>query len=92
MQQFHLFISGDVQGVGFRYFIRSKAKKHQVTGWVRNLAGGKVEAVLQGDRENIEKIIHASWEGPFLAKVIDIEVSEEEITEIYEKLETRPTI
>ena len=46
MQQFHIFISGDVQGVGFRYFIRSKAKKHQVTGWVRNLAGGKVEAVF----------------------------------------------
>lgn len=83
MQQAHIFISGFVQGVSFRHFIRSEAQEHGVTGWVRNTNDGKVEAVLQGRRENVEKMIRLCRKGPFLAEVKNVEVSLEEIIEKY---------
>ena len=57
MLQAHVYISGFVQGVGFRAYTRSKAKKLGLNGWVRNLSDGRVEAVVQGDRDIIEKLL-----------------------------------
>jgi acylphosphatase len=50
----HLRVSGLVQGVNFRSYTRSKAQELGVNGWVRNLPGGGVEAVLEGDRKRWE--------------------------------------
>jgi acylphosphatase len=69
MQQVHLFISGSVQGVGYRQFVRSNARKLHITGWVRNTEDGGVEAVLQGEKEAIEQLIALCRKGPFLAEV-----------------------
>ena len=69
MQQAHVFISGIVQGVGFRYFVRNNARRLGLTGWVQNIEDGGVEAVFQGDKESIEKIIGLCRKGPFLAEV-----------------------
>jgi len=49
MKQIHILISGFVQGVGFRAFTVKKARNLGLTGWVRNLKNGRVEAVVQGE-------------------------------------------
>ncbi|HET7624435.1 MAG TPA: acylphosphatase [Verrucomicrobiae bacterium] len=50
----HIFYSGRVQGVGFRYTVKSVAAGFEVTGTVRNLADGRVELVAEGQREELE--------------------------------------
>lgn len=70
----HIFISGFVQGVGFRQFILRQAQHFGLTGWVRNLPDNRVEAVFQGSKENIEKIISICEKGPFLSEVKDVVV------------------
>ena len=70
----HVFISGHVQGIGFRQFIKHHARKLSMGGWVRNLPDGRVEAVFIGDEKSLEKIIERSKKGPFLAKVEDLEI------------------
>ncbi len=72
MKQAHLFISGSVQGVGYRQFVKSNARKLGLTGWVRNAEDGGVEAVLQGDKERIEQMIAFCKQGPFLSEVKQI--------------------
>lgn len=79
MQQAHIFISGYVQGVGFRHFVRQRARKKGLTGWVRNLPDGRVEAVIQGEKEQIEHLIKDVRKGPMLAKVRQIEATWEEV-------------
>jgi acylphosphatase len=77
MQQVHVIISGMVQGVGFRYFIKSWAKSMSITGWTQNTTAGQVEAVFQGKKAAIEKMISVCRRGPFLAEVKDVQVSTE---------------
>lgn len=74
MKNAHIFISGFVQGVGFRHFIKNKASELGLTGWVRNMSDGRVEAVFSGSKEKIEKIILSCRKGPFLTEVESIEV------------------
>jgi len=69
MKQAHVFISGRVQGVGYRYFVKQNARKLGLTGWVRNTEDGGVEAVAQGKEEVIEKLIAICKKGPFMAEV-----------------------
>jgi acylphosphatase len=76
MQQAHVFISGNVQGIGYRQFVKSNAKKLGLTGWVQNLPAGRqvpsnggVEAVFCGDKDTIEQMIEMCKKGPFLAEV-----------------------
>lgn len=69
-----VFISGFVQGVGFRQFVKKSAEETQVKGWVRNLEDGRVEAVLQGEIEDIEKMILLCRKGPFLAEIKSVDV------------------
>lgn len=87
MQQVHLFISGFVQGVGFRQFVKYNAKKMGVNGWVKNLPDGRVEAVLQGQRELLEHMIRRLKKGPFIAKVENIDVRWEEVKDTFEAFE-----
>lgn len=92
MKQAHVFISGFVQGVGFRAYVRSKARKLGVNGWVRNLSDDRVEAVLQGEKDKIEKIIAFCRRGPFFADVTDIVVDWEEAGEQFLEFKKRETI
>lgn len=69
MKQAHIFISGQVQGVSFRYFVKTNAKKLGVTGWVRNTEDGGVEAVFTGEKEKVEELIALCRKGPMLAEV-----------------------
>ena len=50
----HLVIAGRVQGVGFRYWLQSLAKKKNIFGWVKNTISGNVEALIAGNEKEIE--------------------------------------
>ncbi len=70
----HIFISGFVQGVGFRQFVKREAVKAGATGWVRNMPDGRVEAKLYGPKAKIEGMIAVYRKGPFLSEVQDVVV------------------
>jgi acylphosphatase len=74
MKQVHIFLSGKVQGVGFRYFTRRIAEELDIKGWVRNLYDGRVEVIAEGDR--LEEFVAMVKKGPVGSKVDDIEVCE----------------
>jgi acylphosphatase len=74
----HVYISGRVQGVFFRYETKKEAKKRNVKGWVRNLPDGRVEAVFEGEKEDVERLIEFCHRGPPLARVEKVEVFWEE--------------
>ena len=72
----HVRIIGRVQGVWYRRWTVDHAQALQITGWVRNCADGTVEAVLTGPQNAVEQLIERCWDGPQLAKVDDIVVSD----------------
>jgi acylphosphatase len=73
-----LVISGRVQGVGFRWFTQEAASREGVTGWVRNLPDGRVEALVEGDVEAVTRVERALRSGPRGARVDDVNVDAEE--------------
>ncbi|MGB0586336.1 MAG: acylphosphatase [Limisphaerales bacterium] len=50
----HVYYSGHVQGVGFRYSVKQLSLEFDVTGWVKNLPDGRVEMVTEGERDELE--------------------------------------
>lgn len=89
MIQVQLFISGSVHGVGFRQFVKSYAQKLGLTGWVRNISDGRVEAVIQGEKQDIEKMIELCKKGPTFAEVESVEVLWEEIDDFSNEFNIR---
>lgn len=71
----HVYISGYVQGVFFRANTRVKALQLGVTGWVRNLPDGRVEALFEGDAESVRQMVQWCRSGPPGAEVEDVAVS-----------------
>ncbi len=69
-----IWVSGRVQGVGFRYFTAGRARRLGLGGSVRNLPDGRVEVVAEGDRAAIEALIAAVRQGPPGAHVGEIRV------------------
>jgi acylphosphatase len=72
-----IFVIGLVQDVWFRASTAKQAVAVGVDGWVRNLADGRVEAVIEGDETAVAKMLDYCAEGPELARVDSIEVVEE---------------
>ena len=68
----HIIISGKVQGVGFRYWLRKKANQKNIYGWVRNKVSGEVEAIFIGDEAKINDLIKLCKKGPSSSKVTKI--------------------
>ena len=60
----HLFISGMVQGVFFRYTTKSEADELGLKGWVKNLIDGRVEVVIEGEKRDVEKLVAWCHVGP----------------------------
>jgi len=67
-------VTGRVQGVGYRDWTLRKARAFGVTGWVRNLRDGSVEAVFQGPRDACDRLSDACADGPAAAEVTLVEV------------------
>ena len=79
-KRIHIFVSGRVQGVFFRLFVRKHAKQLNIKGWVKNLSNGKVEIIADGEELNLNQLIILCKEGPRFAKVDYIEVQKENST------------
>ena len=65
-------ITGKVQGVGFRFFVQQQAQKLDVNGWVSNKSNGDVEALAQGDKEDLEQFIAKVKEGTTFSRVDNV--------------------
>jgi acylphosphatase len=89
MTQAHVVVSGRVQGVFFRASTCDVASQYGVRGYVRNLPRRQVEAVLQGERSAVEKVIAFLREGPPGAVVTDIAVDWCDPVEPYEGFRVR---
>ncbi len=85
----HIFISGRVQGVGFRHFTRKNAEALSVKGWVKNLPDGRVEAVFEGSDENVRKLIDKCRKGPVSSKVEQLNVNDFEGQESFTSFRVR---
>ena len=77
-KQVHVKISGKVQGVWFRASTKQQAEQIGITGWVRNTSDGKVEAVFQGTKDQIDEMIRWCHQGPTLSHVEHIEITDNE--------------
>ncbi|MBM08436.1 MAG: acylphosphatase [Magnetovibrio sp.] len=73
-----VIISGQVQGVGFRWWTVNKAKALGINGWVRNRKDGSVEALFSGSTHSVDNMINECYSGPFLAIVDKVEIDEAE--------------
>lgn len=72
-----VWIKGRVQGVFFRAYTRDAAVREEVRGWVRNLPDGRVEAVFEGDSDQVGKMLAWCREGSPLSRVDQVEIHEE---------------
>ncbi len=70
-----LKISGKVQGVFFRATAKKIAEKNNLTGWIKNLADGNVEAIVSGNKDGVEKFIEWCKDGPENATIESVEVN-----------------
>lgn len=78
MKRTRVRVSGRVQGVGFRYSAQMRARSLGVAGWVRNLPDGSVEAVFEGDVEQVDSMVEWCRRGPGGASVTRVETHEEQ--------------
>ncbi len=79
-----IFVTGNVQGVFFRQTLKVMAIKNDIRGWVRNLKDGRVEAVLEGNENGLDRVIEWAHAGPANARVDDVEIRNEEADEKFE--------
>lgn len=86
-QRVRLYVTGKVQGVFFRQTLKVMAKKNDIFGWVKNLKDGRVEAVLEGDEENIDRLIEWAHGGPANARVENVEMYNEKFTREFLKFD-----
>ncbi len=71
----HLRISGKVQGVFFRATARKIAEKNNLTGWIKNRADGNVEAIVSGNKVDVERFIEWCKRGPAKAQVESVDIN-----------------
>jgi acylphosphatase len=80
----HFLVSGEVQGVGFRRFTEATAQALELTGWVRNLRDGRVEAIASGDEAVLDKFKAALEQGPKFSSVSGIESKDVKAAQSYD--------
>lgn len=86
-QRVRVFVKGKVQGVFFRQALKVKAKQNNVFGWVKNLKDGRVEALLEGQDENVNVLVEWCHGGPANARVEDVEIINEKYSNEFSKFD-----
>jgi len=82
-KQLHVIVHGKVQGVNFRWATYEKAIRLDLTGWVRNTPGREVEAIFEGEEEDLQEVLEFLREGPPAAHVRKVDESWSEATNTY---------
>ena len=77
MKRAHIFVSGIVQGINFRRFIKENADSLNINGVVRNLTDSRVEAIFEGKEDKIEKMIDICKKGSLFSRIENIKVVKE---------------
>ncbi len=85
----HVYVSGMVQGVSFRYYTMQAAAHLSITGWVRNLPDGRVEAFFEGEQEDLDRMLAWCREGPRSARVEHVEILPQAWTGEFESFRIR---
>ena len=89
MKRIHIWVSGVVQGVGFRYFTVRQARESGILGWVRNTYDGKVEIVAEGEEWQLKDFTEQVKIGPSHSSVRGVEVKEEKYQNEFKGFEVR---
>ena len=86
----HIWVKGRVQGVGFRAHVEYMARQiGGLTGWVRNVGYDTVEAIAEGEKKNVEKLIQAIQDGPHGSRVDESKVEWENVTGEFDRFGVR---
>jgi acylphosphatase len=85
----HAFVSGKVQGVGFRAWTVTEAKALKLTGWVKNLTDGRVEAVIEGPADAVATLLEKLKKGPDAASVTDVKSTDQAPTGEFKDFQQR---
>jgi acylphosphatase len=89
----HIWVKGRVQGVGFRAHVEYSARQiGELTGWVRNVGYDTVEAIAEGERPQVERLIEAIKQGPRGARVDESKVEWETLTGEFERFGVRRSL
>jgi acylphosphatase len=78
--QYEVIVGGRVQGVGYRYFVRSKAQELKLGGYTRNTSEGEVMVVAEGEQTELDTLVDYLQIGPQLARVRNVVVSKSPFT------------
>ena len=89
MNRIHVWISGVVQGVGFRFFAVRQARELGVSGWVRNTPDGRVEVVAEGEEWQLEELAKGLKTGPSHSTVTATNIKEEKFQNEFDGFEVR---
>ncbi|MBM3228740.1 acylphosphatase [Candidatus Pacearchaeota archaeon] len=76
-----LYVHGIVQGIFYRSFIKENAERHNVKGFIRNLEDGRVEIFLEGEIDNVNKMMEISKKGPKHSQIKKVEIKPERFQE-----------
>lgn len=87
----HAYISGRVQGVGFRYHVLQAAQENHLTGWVRNLHDGRVEVMAEGQHPDLNQLLRRLHQGPVSAQVRDVDYTFSEAQGGFQRFRVRGT-
>lgn len=91
MIQARIFVSGFVQGVGYRAFVIYHARAMEIVGWTRNLSDGRVEILAQAEKTVLDKFIEKLRAGSMVSEVKSIVVDFEQIEDRFESFDKMPT-
>ena len=89
MKRIHVYISGRVQGVAFRWVTDDVARQLGVVGWVRNISDGRVEVLAESEEKTLKEFIEFLKRGPRHARVTDIDIEWLEATGEFKRFEVR---
>ena len=87
--QVHVFYSGRVQGVGFRFTAEEAAKRLGVVGWVRNLRDGRVEFIGQADEATLIRLLDDIRQGPMSHFIAEVKVAWSDVSQAFKEFEIR---
>ena len=89
--QLHALVDGQVQGVGYRFFVKNAADALALTGWVRNKWDGRVEVLAEGPRDDLEHLLQKLRRGPSSAFVSDIQLDWNPASGAYTRFNIAPS-